>query len=811
MSLSQKLHLKPVQLRYRFKSDWVPWETTRDVPACQDIIGQDRALRAIRLGLHLKSVGYNIFVTGLSGTGKTTTVKTLLEEIDDTRNVPDDLCYVNNFDNPDMPRILRLPAGKGRQFKKEMQTCLEQLKTGIPEILQSDTFKDQWEDMAEKARERERELVKGFEKKISNENFTLVQVQFGTVQRPQLMPVVGDEPVTMGDLEKRVDDKEFPSDRFQEIREKYKRLVSDFGEIQKQLKNLQKEIQEKQQELIRNVLRPRVEELINEIREHFPFDGVGDYLNDVTEAILNNLEMFQEKQEDNSNMFTAIMSGMQQSGDPFQPYTVNVIVDNSETEGAPIILEISPNYKNLFGTIEKTIGRNGVVQTDFSRIKAGSLLRANGGYLVINARDALIEPEVWKNLKRTLKYNEVSVQNWDPLSLYSSVFLKPEPIQVDVKVVMVGDKEIYQLLYFMDEDFKKIFKVLADFDSEMPNSKENVACFVALMSKICEEENLLHFDNSGIQTILEYAIRFAGRQKKLSTRFSDVADLMRESSFWATREQASLVKREYVERAIREKTFRSNLPEEKLQEYIEDDILLIDTEGQVTGQVNGLSVYMLGYYSFGKPTRITAEISLGRDGVVNVEREAKLSGKTHDKGVLILSNFIRSRYTRDKPLSMNASLCFEQSYGGVDGDSASSTEVYALLSELSGLPIRQDLAVTGSVNQKGRIQPIGGVNEKIEGFFDVCAARHLTGTQGVMIPVQNVDDLMLREEVVNAVKNGKFHIYAISTIDEGIEMLTGVPAGELQKDGSWTAGSVNDRVNRQLQELADTWRKFAGE
>ena len=807
MSLEKTARLRPEELRFQFDSALVPWSHTQEVPACSEIIGQERAIRAIRLGLELKSAGYNIFVTGLSGTGKMTTIKSLLEEIDHSGRIPDDLCYIHNFKHPDNPRILSLPPGSGKSLQKEMARLVDYARVHVPDILESDAFKKKWEQLMESARLKEREIIRSFEQRVKDRNFSLVQTQMGTIQRTELVPLIAGNPKNLEELEDLVEKKQFPAEEFERIRGVYRDLSSEMAEVTRQLKELQKQVAENQEVLVRDIVRPVLEEQIAEMKHQFPWEQVGPYLEEVKEDILQRIDIFREKQEDKSN-FLANLMAPREAGDPFVAYEVNVLVDNSDLTGVPIIIETTPTYRNIFGTIEKSVDRGGGVRTDFTRIRAGSLLRANGGYLVVNAMDALLEPEVYKNLKRTLKFNQATIQSFDPFSFFSSTSLTPEPIDIDVKVVLIGDKEIYHVLFSLDEDFRKIFKVLADFDSVMANTPPNVSCFVSLMSKICEEEELLSFDQDGICAVLEQAVRLAGRKNKLTTRFSDIADLMREASFWASREQAPMVGRNHVEKAEREKIFRSNLPEEKLQEWIEDGIILIDTQGARVGQVNGLSVYQLGYYSFGKPTRLTAEVSVGETGFINIEREAGLSGQTHDKGVLIMGNFIRARYTQDKPLGMNASICFEQSYGGVDGDSASSTELYAILSALSGFPVRQDLAVTGSVNQKGQIQPIGGVNEKTEGFFDVCAARNFTGTQGVVIPRQNVADLMLRENIVDAVRQGQFHIYAIETIDEGIELLTGVQAGTKDPQGNWPADSVNGRVNRTLQEYADTLKEF---
>jgi len=555
---------------------------------------------------------------------------------------------------------------------------------------------------------------------------------------------------------------------------------------------------------------PLIKDMIKDTKAKYENERLQAYLDEVEESLINNLDRFKPTKDKSSEMAFPGLPFIKPE-DEFWEYWVNVAVDNSETKTVPIIIETNPSYKNLFGTIERVAERGGVWRTDFTRIKAGSFLKANGGYLVVNALDLLMEPGSWQSLKRALKYRQVEIGAYDPFYLLGASAMKPEPIETSVDVVMIGGSYLYHLLYQLDEDFKKIFKVKADFDSVMPKDEQNIHQYACFIKKICDDDELLPFDKSGIGGAVEFGVRVAGSQKKLSTRFTIIADLVREASYWASNAGSKLVKREHVEKAIEEWTKRVGLVEDKIQEMIEDGTIMIDSEGIVTGQINGLSVYDLGEYMFGKPTRITARTSMGRAGVINIEREADLSGATHNKGVLILGGYLRGKYAHDKPLTMSASICFEQSYSGVEGDSASSTEVYAILSSLSKLPLRQDIAVTGSINQKGEIQPIGGVNEKIEGFYHVCKAFGLTGTQGVMIPHQNVKDLMLKREVVEAVKEGKFHVYPVKTIDQGIEILTGVKAGESKEDGTFEEGSINDLVDKQLKEYAENLRKFGAE
>ncbi|MBM3294161.1 MAG: Lon protease family protein, partial [Candidatus Aminicenantes bacterium] len=548
-------------------------------------------------------------------------------------------------------------------------------------------------------------------------------------------------------------------------------------------------------------LTPVVRSAVADIQVKFSDPAARAYLAEVEESLIGNIEVFKSQKKDEEKQ--------EPPRDAFLEYRTNLLVDNAGLRKAPVVMETNPNYVNLFGSIESTVGRFGSWMTDFTKIKAGSFLKANGGYLVLNALDALVEPGVWLTLKRTLRNQVFEIQNYASLFLFSTKTLKPQAIKVNVKVVLIGDEEIFNLLYDMDDEFKKIFKIKAEFDSEMPKNDEAVKDYVRFIKKISAEDGLLPFDRTGIAALVDYGTRLAGRHRKLSTRFHHISDVIREASYWARRDGKKTVAAPHVEQSVRERFERVSLIEDKIQELIEEGTIMIDTSGGVVGQVNGLAVYSMGQFAFGKPNRITARTSVGRAGVINIEREADMSGQTHNKGVLILGGYLRGKYASDKPFALSASIAFEQSYSGVDGDSASSTEVYAILSSLSGLPLRQDLAVTGSLNQKGEIQPIGGVNEKIEGFFDVCKAKGLTGTQGVLIPSQNVQNLMLRRDVVEAAAEGRFHIYPVRTIDEGSEILTGVPAGRLKEDGAWEEGTVNFLVDKELVRLAKASKDFA--
>jgi len=800
----------PVEkLRWRCDPKLFDFKTTDELSACEGIIGQRRAESAIQLGLEVKGRGYNIFVTGLVGTGRTFTIKHLLEKLDKGKEPPDDILYVHNFSDPDMPRAITLPAGRGSRFKKDMENLVNSLLNTISGIFASEEYQQKRKEIVEIFKQRQTKIIQGFEKKVTARGFILVQLQMGPYVKPDLQPVVEEKPVDFKQLESLVAEEKFPREKLSQLKEAYAELHSEMETAFVASKGIIKEMEEALGAQDEKILVPMIEEMIAELKREYTYKSVAIYLNEVQDNVIAHLDFFrQPKREEPPAGPQALLGSAPEN--PLKNYRVNLLVDNSKTEGAPIIIETFPSYTNLFGTIERVMERGGVWKTDFTMIKAGSLLRANGGYLVMNALDILLEPGAWPALKRTLRFGQVQIQSLDPFYFVASSSLKPEPIEADLKVLLIGDEFLHQLLYYRDEDFKKVFKVKAEFDSVMPRDDKTIHEYASFLKKITEEDELLPFNPEGASAVIEFGVRLAGKQSKITTRFTAISDLIREASYWAKKAKAKTVAGSHVERAIEEWKKRHSLTEDKIQEMIEEGDLLIDTKGAKVGQINGLSVYSIGQYSFGKPTRITAQTSLGRAGVINIEREAELSGPTHSKGVLILTGYLQGKYAQDKPLVMNASICFEQSYGGVDGDSASSTEIYAILSSLAEVPIRQDLAVTGSVNQKGEIQPIGGVNQKIEGHFDVCKARRLTGTQGVLIPHQNADELMLKQEVVKAVEAGRFHIYAIKTIDEGIEILTGVKAGVRKKDGEFEDETINYLVDRKLNKLAESWRAYIG-
>jgi ATP-dependent Lon protease len=778
-----------------------------DVKPLKEIVGQDRALRALQMGLAMKHYGYNVFAAGLPGTGRTTTIKSLLSDLSKQKIELTDKIFVHNFKDPDSPRYISLPAGQGTIFKKDMTTLLAELQKNVPAVFESRRYQEQRKSMLEHFQDRQRTILRDFEKKVKERGFEVVQVQGNTASRPEIAPVGEGGPVSMDQIHAKAEAGEISKEELARIIQQQAELDAQMDIVMREMRNIERKAKRSLEDLSHKVVVPIVEELIDDIEEKYKSPKVHEYLQEVKEDVLDNLPRFHQKDEPQPSLL-----GMQivREEDHFLEYQVNVVVDNGNVKGVPVEFEKNPRYKNLFGTIERVIDRNGIWRTDFMHIKGGSMLKADGGYLVIHALDAITEPGVWSTLKRTLRNREIEIQSYESGLFGTASALKPEPISLQVKVIMVGDSYTYQLLYLLDDDFKEIFKVRADFDTEMPNADQAIKSYISFIRGICDHEQLLPFDISAVAEVVEYGVRLSGRKSKLTTRFSSLADVLREASYWAQMERSQRVDGAHVRKAIEERIERVKMVEEKLQELILEGSILIDTDGAKVGQVNGLSVYQMGEHEFGKPSRITVKTSMGRAGIINIEREAELSGPTHNKGVLILTGYLRAKYAQSKPLVLSASIAFEQSYSGVDGDSASSTEIYGILSSLSGVPLRQDLAVTGSVNQHGEIQSIGGVNLKIEGYYDVCKARGLTGKQGVLIPAANVNDLMLRHDVVEAVRQGKFHIYAIQTVDEGIELLSGKKAGTRLKNGRFEHGSINALVDQKLTEYMKKVKKLGG-
>lgn len=780
---SAHLRVPAEKLRWHCTPEVIAAEIGKEAETNHKIIGQDRALRALRLGLEVHHAGYNIFVTGVSGTGRMTTIKRMLHEYESGPANLSDFCYVHNFHDPDAPVLLILPSGQASSFKNDMASLINDLQRVVPAVFESRRYAQQRKKTLEHFQDRQRSILRDFERKVKERGFEVVQAQGTPGSRPEIAYLVEGTPVSLEQLQAKADAGEFPREELQRVLDVAAELEGQMDLVMREMRNIERKAKRSIDDLNTHIVEPEVDELLEELSSKYPQPRIQEYLKEVRKSIVGNLARFQQKEEQPAVSMFGLPSSREEDG--FLEYQVNVVVDNGGARRRPVIIETNPRFKNLFGTIDRVIDRHGVWRTNFLQIKAGSIARANGGFLVVNAVDALTEPGVWTMFKRVLRNKELEIQPIESGLFGASSALKPESIPLDIKIVLVGDAYIYSLLFELDEDFQKIFKVRADFDTEMPNSETSIESYASFVRSFCAAETLCSLDATGLAELVEEGARLAGRQNKLSTRFSILADILREANHWAKTRGSETITGDDIRKSIDQRLDRVKMVEEKIQEMIEEGSLMIKTDGAAVGQVNGLSVYMSNEFEFGRPTRITARTGMGRAGIINIEREADLSGPTHNKGVLILSGYLIGKFARKKPLVLSASLAFEQSYSGVDGDSASSTEVYALLSSLSEIPLRQDVAVTGSVNQHGEIQPIGGVNLKIEGFFDVCKAFGLTGRQGVMIPHQNVRDLMLRHDVVDAVREGKFHIYAIHTIDEGIEILTGRPAGTQKKDGSF--------------------------
>jgi len=788
--------LAPEALSWQCDPAQFEFASTADLSPLEGTIGQDRAVTAIEFGLGIRDGGFNLFVLGEPGSGRSSTIRKLLNRRAAGENVPDDWCYLNDFKETGRAVCLRLPPGKGKELQKEMEALVIRLAEEIPKVFESKEYEQQKGQIAAAYQEKNRQLFERLEAEANRNRFVLQRSVSGLV----LVPTKGGQPLSQQEFEELSDEEREMLDRNgSELQE---RLTEVMRQVRDQEKEMRAETTKMEKELLLYAIGHLFEDLEARYGEH---TQVLEHFADCKKDLLDRIDEFRPSEGP-----TLAIPGLKQlSQEPsFDRYRVNLFIDNSELTGAPVIYEANPTYFNVFGRIEHVIQMGNAI-TNFTMIKPGALHRANGGYLILDCREVLINLFTYEALKRSIRKREIRIEDMaEQFRLIATVSLKPKPVPLDCKIILIGVPQLYYLLYHYDQDFRKYFKVKADFDRMMKNTWENVQQYALFVGSKCREENLRHFEPDGVARLVEYSARLIEDQGRLSSRFLDIADLIREASHYAERHGRERVGAEQVNLAIEARIYRSNKVEERIQEFIEDGTLLVDTQGAVVGQVNGLSVYMLGDYAFGKPSRVTVRTFLGKGGMINIEREVKLSGPSHDKGVLILSGFFGERFAQDKPLAVAASICFEQSYSGVDGDSASSTELYGLLSSLSGLPIRQGVAVTGSVNQRGQIQPIGGVNEKIEGFYAVCKAFGLNGEQGVMIPVQNVKNLMLKPEVVEAVRAGRFHIWAVTTIDEGIEILTGVPAGERQADGTWPEGSVNARVDQRLRQMAEALRKF---
>ncbi|MFN2147867.1 MAG: AAA family ATPase [Anaerolineales bacterium] len=790
--------LTPLQLRSTCDPSLLGCSSSQEMTILEKIIGQERAARSLNFGLGIDTRGFNIYVAGLPGTGRTTTVRRFLEDRARTAKVPSDWCYVNNFKDPSRPQALKLPPGRAKEMQSDISHLIDGIKQDIRSAFESEEYIAQRGQTVKQFENQRDEMIQEMNNQATQAGFLIQASPVGLVT----VPLRDGKPIPEEEFE-QLDPEE--KDRISKESEK---LQSEINSTIRQAKRFERQAQEAVEKLDREVVAYTIKHPIDELKEKYgQLSQVIEYLEALQEDILGNSSQFRADESEDET--PPILRFTRPKVDPHRKYQVNILIDNGALEGAPVIIERNPTYSNLFGRIEQE-AQFGALITDFTLIHSGSLHRANGGYLVMGIEDLLRNPFSWEGLKRALANEEISIEDIsERIGLITTKSLQPEAIPLSVKVLLIGTAEIYHLLRAYDEDFSELFKVKAEFDTQMDRSDENVSNYASFVCTICEEEKLLHLDASALAKVVEYGSRLAEDQSKLSTRFRDIADILREASYYASQQGSELVKDDHINQAIEERIYRSNLIQERVAEMIERDIIKIESRGELVGQVNGLSVIDLGDLTFGRPSRITASVSLGREGLIDIEREAKMGGPIHTKGVMIIAGYLSEKFAQDKPLSLSARLVFEQSYAGVEGDSASSTELYAILSSLAGIPIKQSIAVTGSVNQKGEIQAIGGVNEKIEGYFEICKARGLSGDQGVMIPESNVENLMLKEEVVEAVRAGKFHVWPVGTIDEGIGILTGIEAGQKLDDGSFPEGSINDRVNHRLLEYAENLRDFA--
>lgn len=764
--------------------------TTDELTPLDEMVGQPRAERALEVGLGLQRPGHHIFVAGLSGTGRMEMVRRTLNARARTENVPSDWVYVNNFDVPDQPIAVPLKAGQGVQLQRDMAGLIGRLLDELPKAFQHEDFGREKERLRQQYRKQGEQIFAELEQMAKERGVAIQHLPDGQIL---FVPLKEGKPITPEEAEK------LSPEEMERIEHHHQELVAATESVVLRQQEVERQLNADVRQVERTFAARLIEPLLTEIAARYESPAIAKWLERLKTHFIQNLDRFRrraDRLQPLEQIFgEPILADLQER---FVEYQVNVLVDNGELRQAPVIIEQSPNYKNLFGTIERVVDRFGRVVTNFTRIKAGSLLRANGGYLVFNIEDALTEPFVWKELKRMLKSGRAAIEVYDPFAMFTVSGLKPEPVPLNVKLIVVGNPLLYHLLYLYDDDFREIFKIKADFDTEIGGDVQGGRLYGQFVRKLSRDEGLPPFDAAGVAELVRASTRLAENQKKFTAEFARMTDIVHEAAFWARKEQAATISERHVRQALHEQVYRSNLVCARIRELIADGTLLISLGPPVEGQVNGLAVADLGDYSFGWPTRVTASVGIGSAGLINIERESRLSGRTFDKGVLILEGYLRNTYARSRPLALSASLTLEQSYGGIDGDSASAAELLCLLSAVAGVPLRQDIAVTGSVNQWGQIQAIGGANEKIEGFFDVCRQQALTGKQGVCIPAANVRNLVLRHDVVEAVECGQFHVWCIEHIDQGIELLAETPAGSPLE-----AGSFHGRVDQRLRDMAD--------
>jgi lon-related putative ATP-dependent protease len=781
----------------------LPFNTTEDLEDIQETIGQPRAVEAVRFGIGIQQNGYNIYAMGASGMGKRSLILRFFEEQAKQQPTPNDWCYVYNFDQPHRPNAISLPPGKGIEFQKDMERFVEDLRSSVSAAFESDDYRARRQVIEQEAQESQEKSLEQLQQQAQAQNIAMVRTPNGLVFAP----------MRDGEVLSPEEFRNLPQDAREKMEANLESFQKELQKILQQVPAIQRQIRDHIQELNQEVTRYAVGGLITELKEKFTeIPELLQFLDTVHKDVVENARNFisddsSENLPDSLAAAVAARSQMQQEAF-LHRYQVNLVVDHHASEGAPVVYEDNPTLQNVIGRVEH-MAQMGALFTDFTLIKSGALHAANEGYLVLDARKVLQQPYTWEAMKRSLQSRQIRVESVEQmLSLISTVSLEPEPIPLNVKIALLGDRELYYLLSSMDPDFNELFKVLADFDEQMDRSDDNQIRYARVIARMVRENQLLPFNRQAVARVIEHSARLVEDSQKLYTGFREIANLLREASYWAQQNGSTLVNAQDVQKAIDMQIYRADRLRERIQETILRGIYLIDTQGAKVGQVNGLSVIQLGGFSFGRPSRITASLRLGKGDLVNIEREVDLSGPIHSKGVLILAGLLGDLYAHERPLSLSASLVFEQSYGEVDGDSASSAELYVLLSAIAGIPIKQSFAVTGSINQHGEIQAIGGANEKIEGFFDICKARGLSGDQGVLIPATNVENLMLRQDVIDAVEAGKFFVFPVQNFNQGIEILTGVPAGEPDAQGQYPLETVNGRVMARLQELAEKALEF---
>jgi len=763
-----------------------------------DIIGQPRALRALRMAVEMQSKGYNIFVTGMPGTGKRTAILKILEEYRTDISRLRDVAYVFNFLQPDRPRALYFQPGTARTFRSRLQELIDVARRALQDLSDNQRFKEQRDHLVIQAEGKENQTLRDFEGRLDSAGFRIVEVNEEEEQRTDIAPVWGGEPTSFEALQKRVTSGEIDESEWNRTRERYYKFMDEMNQMFQRLRSRRDAVARDLNDLRVRIIKPTMEREISRMAEEFPDEHVREYLNEFQQDVLSHLDWFSSDDEDKEEAITAHL----------ERYDVNILVDHSRTEKRPVVFESHPDYQKLFGAQETVYEPGGEMKGGFMMLRAGSLVQASGGYLILRAENILMQDDIWNALKRALQDGVQEIRNTPTPFGAQAGSLKPEPIRVDVKVIVMGSEHLYDFLYDQDEEFGKLFKVPAEFDSLMPRNDHSMHEYMSFIRMICLDEHLLSLTYDGMAAVMEFGVRLCEFRNKISTRFSFVADVIRESDYWARKDKKKEIDRPSVERALRERQYLYDLPEEKIDEQILSGELLISVTDKAVGRINGLAIVDRGYYAFARPVLITARSAPGDAGIVNIEREAGLSGEIHDKGIYILEGFLQSRYARDFPLSIHASICFEQSYVEVDGDSASSTEVYVLLSAIAEVALRQDIAVTGSVNQMGEIQPVGGISEKVEGFYAICEKTGITGSQGVIIPRQNIPNLILSKRVQDAVAAGAFHIYSIQSINEGLEILTGMEAGGRTQKGRFKTGTVNALVEKRLREMAQQMKSF---